>query len=88
MQMQPRSDPSPSPFRVHLRVVGALLRREMTTQYGAASGGYMWAVAEPAGMIAIMSLAFAAIGRQPDLGQTYIVFFATGFLSFNFYRLC
>lgn len=59
----------------------------MTTKYGAATGGYFWAVAEPAGMIAVMSVAFAAIGRQPDLGQTYLVFFATGFLSFNFYRV-
>ncbi|MEM1312983.1 MAG: ABC transporter permease [Pseudomonadota bacterium] len=84
--MQTRSEPLPSPFRVHLRVVGAMLRREMSTKYGATSGGYFWAVAEPAGMIGIMSLAFAAIGRQPDLGQSYIVFFATGFLAFNFYR--
>ncbi|HKK37040.1 MAG TPA: ABC transporter permease [Paracoccaceae bacterium] len=76
-----------SPFRVHLRVVTALLRREMATRYGRTSGGYFWAVAEPAGMIGMMSMAFAALSRKPDLGQSFIVFFATGFLSFNFYRM-
>jgi capsular polysaccharide transport system permease protein len=84
----PRSRHRPeSPFRVHLRVVIALLRREMATRYGRTAGGYLWAVAEPAGMIGMMSLAFAALGRAPDLGQSFIVFFATGFLSFNFYRM-
>jgi capsular polysaccharide transport system permease protein len=58
----------------------------MSAKYAATTGGYFWALVEPAGMIGIMSLAFAAIGRQPDLGQSYIVFFATGFLSFNFYK--
>jgi len=76
-----------NPWRVHLRVVVAMLRREMSTRYGQTVGGYFWAVAEPVGMIGIMSLAFAALGRKPDLGQSFIVFFASGFLSFNFYRM-
>ncbi|MGM0585146.1 MAG: ABC transporter permease [Pseudomonadota bacterium] len=80
-------DPGPeSPLRVHLRVVSALLRREMSTRYGRSSAGYVWAVAEPCGMILVMSFAFSALQRAPDLGQSFIVFFATGFLSFNFYR--
>lgn len=76
-----------SPFRVHLRVVLAMLRREMSTRYGRSSFGYLWAVAEPCGMIFVMSFAFAAMSRKPDLGQSFVVFFATGFLSFNFYRM-
>ncbi|MEO1688049.1 MAG: sugar ABC transporter permease, partial [Pseudomonadota bacterium] len=89
VQSVPRPKPSgpESPFRVHARVVVAMLRREMSARYGQTSGGYFWAVAEPVGMIAIMSLAFAALGRKPDLGQSFIVFFASGFLSFNFYRM-
>lgn len=80
-------NPPPSPFRVHLRVVAAMLRREMSTRYGRTSGGYLWAVAEPAGMILMLSFAFALLMRKPDLGESFIVFFATGFLSFNFYRM-
>lgn len=76
-----------SPMRVHIRVVNALLRREMSTRYGRASGGYFWVIAEPCAAIFVMSLVWAAMDRGPDLGQSFIVFFATGFLSFNFYRL-
>ena len=76
-----------SPLRVHLRVVSALVRREMSTRYGRAAGGYLWSVAEPAGMILLLSVAFAALMRRPDLGESFIVFFATGFLSFNFFRV-
>lgn len=75
-----------SPLRVHLRVVIALVRREMSTKYGRSVGGYFWAVAEPCGMIFIMSFAWSFMSRSPDLGQSFVVFFATGFLSFNFYR--
>lgn len=95
--MATRSDPQsgpapvlsadPSPLRVHLRVVRALLMREMSARYGRTTGGYFWAVAEPVGMIMITALAFAALARTPELGQSFMVFFATGYLSFNFYRI-
>ncbi|SFH69204.1 ABC transporter permease [Albimonas pacifica] len=75
-----------SPLRVHRRVVIALLRREMSTKYGRSMGGYFWAVAEPCGMIFIMSFAWSFMSRSPDLGQSFVVFFGSGFLSFNFYR--
>jgi capsular polysaccharide transport system permease protein len=75
-----------SALRVHLRVVVALLRREMTTRYGRSAGGYFWAVAEPAGMIALLSVVFSTLARVPNLGQSFVVFFATGYLVFNFYR--
>ena len=55
--------PEPA-LRVHLRVVAALLRREMSTRYGRSSVGYLWAVAEPCGMIFALSLAFALMSRR------------------------
>jgi capsular polysaccharide transport system permease protein len=58
----------------------------MSTRYGRSSLGYLWAVAEPCGMIFALSLAFSLMSRRPDLGESFVVFFATGFLSFNFYR--
>lgn len=89
----PVSGPAPvlsddaSPFRVHLRVVRALLMREMSARYGRTSGGYFWAVAEPVGMIMVTSLAFSILARVPEIGQSFTMFFATGYLSFNFYRI-
>lgn len=74
------------PFVVHVRVVIALLRREMTTRYGNSFGGYFWAVGEPVGMIFMLSMVFAALSRSPALGQHFIVFFATGQLVYTFYK--
>lgn len=80
--------PTPdSPLRAHLRVTVALMLREVSTRHGRAAGGYLWAVAEPVGMIALMSVAFALMLRAPDLGDSFVAFFATGFVPFNFYRV-
>lgn len=71
--------------RVHrrfagLRAVGALVLREMSTTYGRSAAGYFWAIAEPVAAIALLSLAFSMFIRTPPLGQSFILFYATGFL--------
>ncbi|MFT6887845.1 MAG: capsular polysaccharide transport system permease protein [Paracoccaceae bacterium] len=75
-----------SPLATHIRVVGALLRREMTTRYGRSAGGYFWAVAEPVGMVFMLSLVFSAVAHAPPLGGSFIAFFSTGYIAFTFYR--
>ncbi len=75
-----------SPFSTHLRVVNALLRREMTTRYGRSAGGYFWAVAEPVGMVIMLALVFSAVAHAPPLGGSFIAFFSTGYIAFTFYR--
>lgn len=62
------------------RVVAALMLREMSTRYGRTPGGYIWAVAEPLGMIIVLGLAFELIMRAPSLGTSFLMFKATGFL--------
>lgn len=61
--------------------------REMTTRYGRSWGGYFWAVAEPVGMIAILSLAFSQFLRTPPIGQSFILFYASGYVPFHFYAV-
>lgn len=75
-----------SPLATHLRVVRALLMREMSTRYGRSAGGYAWAVAEPAGMVAMLALVFSAITHAPPLGDSFIAFFASGYVGFMFFR--
>jgi capsular polysaccharide transport system permease protein len=75
-----------SPLATHLRVVSALLRREMTTRYGRSAGGYFWAVAEPVGMVVMLALVFSAVAHAPPLGGSFITFFSTGYIAFTFYR--
>ncbi len=65
-----------------LRSVGALILREMSTRYGRSPGGYFWALAQPIGGIAILAFAFSLILRTPPLGNSFVLFFASGVLPF------
>ncbi len=64
------------------RIIAALVIRETAARFGASSGGYLWAFAEPLGGIALLSLAFGFIVRDPPLGDSFLFFYATGLLPF------
>lgn len=68
-----------------IRTIIALLLREMGTTYGRSPGGYAWAILQPIGALAVMSLAFSAVLRSPSLGTSFVLFYATGFLPFTGY---
>ena len=68
------------------RVIMALMLREMTTKYGRTPGGYLWAVLGPIGMIVVLSFGFSLVMRSPSIGNSFIVFYASGYLAFNQYR--
>lgn len=70
----------------HIRVVGALLVREMSTRFGSKPGGYVWALLDPAAHILLMTVIFRAIARTPALGTSFALFFATGYIAFQFYQ--
>ncbi|MDK1374542.1 MULTISPECIES: ABC transporter permease [unclassified Sinorhizobium] len=70
----------------HFRVVGALLVREMSTRFGSKPGGYIWALLDPAAHILLMTFIFRAIARAPALGTSFALFFATGYIAFQFYQ--
>lgn len=64
----------------------ALMIREMATRYGRSPGGYAWALLEPLGGVIILSVGMAIIVRTPPLGNSFVLFFATGFLPFQIYQ--
>ncbi len=69
------------------RTIIALMLREMTTTYGRSPGGYLWALLEPIGSITMLTLVISA-GlrlRQPSLGISFVLFYATGMLVFQMY---
>ena len=68
-----------------LRIIAALILREMGSAYGRSPGGYIWALLSPIGTILILSMAFSYLVRAPSLGTSFILFYATGFLPFNLY---
>lgn len=70
----------------HGRTIVALMLREMSSQYGKSPGGYVWAIFEPLGMIIILSFGFSLMLRSPSLGNSFLLFYATGFLPYNLFN--
>ncbi|PZO67412.1 MAG: sugar ABC transporter permease [Paracoccus denitrificans] len=68
-----------------VRAVVALVLREVQTSHGRSSGGYLWAIAEPVGGIALLTLIFSAGFRTPPLGTNFAIFYATGVVPFMAY---
>jgi len=71
---------------VQARVLFALLMREMTTRFDRSAGGYLWALIEPVGFIALLSLAFSQIAHSPPIGRSFPLFYATGYIAFSYYN--
>lgn len=69
-----------------LRVIIALMLREMATTYGRSPGGYLWAVLEPVGGIAILTLIFSFGFNKPSLGTNFPIFYATGVVPFMMFN--
>lgn len=67
------------------RVIAALFIRDMTTAYGRSALGYLWMLLEPIGGILVLSIAFSIVLRMPALGESFPLFYATGFLPFTMY---
>ncbi len=68
------------------RIVFALMLREMSTRYGRSPGGYVWAILEPLGSIFVLAIGFSLLLRTPSLGNSFILFYATGMLPFSLYQ--
>lgn len=68
------------------RVISALVLREMTTRYGRSAGGYIWAILDPLAFIVIFSIIFSQITKDPAVGRSFPLFFATGVIAFSIYR--
>jgi capsular polysaccharide transport system permease protein len=68
-----------------LRVLFALILRDMSAKFGRSVGGYVWAVAEPLGGIVLLAVAFSIALRMPPIGTSFLFFYATGMIPFTIY---
>ena len=83
----PSSAPAPGrPRFQRLRVLFALVVREMGVKFGRSSGGYFWAIAQPLGGIMLLSIAFSLALRTPPIGTSFLLFYATGIIPFTMYQ--
>jgi capsular polysaccharide transport system permease protein len=70
-----------------VRTIAALMLREMATSYGRSPGGYLWAVLEPVAALAMFSVGFAVLFASPPIGNSFPLFYATGFLPFTMFNV-
>ncbi len=70
-----------------IRSIMALMLREMSTRYGRSPGGYVWAIVEPIGAILVLSFGFSMLLRSPSLGNSFLLFYATGYMPFSLYQV-
>ena len=68
------------------RSIAALMLREMGSTYGDSPGGYVWAVIQPIGMIIVLTIGFSLLIKAPSLGTSFILFYATGFLTYDMFN--
>lgn len=74
-------------FGRSIRSITALMLREMSARYGRSPGGYIWAVLEPIGAIVVIAVALSFIIRVPSLGNSFLLFYASGYIPFLIYNL-
>lgn len=68
------------------RIVATLTLRESRVTFGSAKLGYFWAIADPVLGTALLTFIFSFITRQPPLGQSFPLFFATGIITIQYYQ--
>ncbi len=70
----------------HARIVAAFILREIATRYGRSPGGYIWAFIEPLAFVFIMTTLMSSFGRSPPIGDSFVLFYSTGYMGFSLYR--
>ncbi|MCA0421973.1 MAG: ABC transporter permease [Proteobacteria bacterium] len=73
-------------FRTQLRVLGALILREIQGRFGRAKLGYLWALFEPLAHISLLVaiIQFTAKG-DPPIGNSFALFYFTGIIPYHLF---
>lgn len=69
-----------------VRVILALVLREMSTTYGRSPGGYVWAILQPVGIILLLAIGFSFLLRAPSLGTSFLLFYASALLPLRMFQ--
>lgn len=77
--------PEHSAWKTQVAVIWALYLRETRTRYGKYNLGLVWALIEPASMVAIKSALFGFILKVAIPSIPYPIFLAAGFIPFRFF---
>jgi len=73
-------------WKIQKNVVFALYIRELKARFSHFRLGYIWAIAEPLAMVALLSIIRMALGKKDIAGISYPLFFATGIIPYYFFQ--
>lgn len=81
---RPAQEPKSRRFRT-IRVIMALILREIGSRDARSSLGFLWSIIDPIATVAILSIAFALFTRTPRLGTNFQLYYVSGIVPFHIY---
>lgn len=82
--MQQAYSPAASRRRFRsVRAITALMLRDLSASHGRTALGYLWELLNPVLAVAMLTVLFQLVGRNPGIGTSFALFYATGVLPFH-----
>lgn len=75
-------------WNIQVRVVGALMLRELTTRFGRENIGFLWVMAEPLLFAVLVGILWRAMKGPTDYGVDIVAFVVTGYIPLVLFRSC
>ncbi len=75
-------------FKIQMRVIWALIIREMHTRYGRENIGFLWFIGEPILFCGGVTIAWSAIRPSHEHGLAVPAFVVTGYVPLTMWRHC
>jgi capsular polysaccharide transport system permease protein len=73
---------------IQVRVINALMLRELTTRFGRENIGFLWIMAEPLLFAVLVAIFWRAMKGPFDFGVDIVAFVITGYIPLVFFRTC
>lgn len=73
-------------WRIQVRVIGALMIREITTRFGRQNIGFLWIMGEPLLFAGLVGMAWRLMRGPVEHGIGVVAFCISGYLPFVLYR--
>lgn len=73
---------------IQVRVIGALMVRELTTRFGRENIGFLWVMTEPLLFAVLVAIFWRATKGPFDFGVDIIPFVVTGYIPMVLFRSC
>lgn len=75
-------------WNIQVRVIKALMLRELTTRFGRENIGFLWIMVEPLLFAILVGLMWSALKGPEEYGISIIAFVVTGYIPLVLFRSC